>query len=185
MGSEPRSGDWELLGVEPGATEGDIHAAYRRRRQLWDGSDPATYALLLQEEQAELLDRLEAAYHRVLGDAERRASPRPRRLSSPPGGEDDGVLGPTPARAPEDIPPNRYLRLRREDLGMTLHDVSAETKIRPVVLEDLEGEDTHALPARVYVRGFVVQICRCLRIEDPESFARRYLDQMDDASSET
>lgn len=47
------------------------------------------------------------------------------------------------------------LRKRREQLGMSLDDVQAATKIRKRYLQALEDGDWSVLPGEVYARGFV------------------------------
>lgn len=178
MSSEARYDDWDVLGLEPGASEHEVQAAYRRRRQLWSGQDVATYSLLLEEEQAEVLERLDEAYQRLLSDVRNRAAPQRKAAAFVAPDTASGDQRPPEVQPPDDVSPGRFLRRRREDLGMTLADISTRTKIRAAILRQLEEETADELPPRVYVRGFVIQVCRCLAVSDPESFARRYLDHV-------
>jgi len=50
---------------------------------------------------------------------------------------------------------SRRLRTRREELGLSLAEVQAETKIRRKYLEALEAGDDAALPGEVYLKGFL------------------------------
>lgn len=67
----------------------------------------------------------------------------------------------------------RVLRQRREELGLTLRDVQAATKIRLRYLEALERGDTGTLPPDVYARGFVRAYAAYLGLDGVE-LARAY-----------
>ena len=62
--------------------------------------------------------------------------------------------------------------------GLTLEQVSVETKVRPNLLAAIEKEQWHKLPAPVFVRGFVLQVARLLHMEEPETLASAYIDKM-------
>ncbi|HCJ09607.1 MAG TPA: hypothetical protein DHW14_00375 [Clostridiales bacterium] len=49
----------------------------------------------------------------------------------------------------------RRLRARREELGLSLEEVQAETKIRRKYLEALEAGDESRIPGAVYLKGFL------------------------------
>jgi transcriptional regulator with XRE-family HTH domain len=49
----------------------------------------------------------------------------------------------------------RRLKAKREELGLTLEQVQAETKIRRRYLEALEAGKAEPIPGEVYVRGFL------------------------------
>ncbi|PFG73981.1 helix-turn-helix domain-containing protein [Tepidiforma thermophila] len=59
------------------------------------------------------------------------------------------------------------LREARERRGLTIEQVAQETRISPRFLEALEAEEFDALPAPVYVRGFLRSYANFLRI-DPQ-----------------
>lgn len=48
-----------------------------------------------------------------------------------------------------------YLRQRREDLSMSIEEVSAKTLIRAGVLKALEGGQLDQLPEPIFVQGFI------------------------------
>lgn len=158
---EPRDADWVLLDLAPGASREELERAYRRRRALYDAESLATYSLLSDEERQAFLDSLDAAYRRLQAACPTAAGPlRP-------------VAAVAVAMGAE--APGLFLRRLREVQGVTLETIARRTKIRPAVLEALEREDWAALPAPVYVRGFVIQVARLLGEADPEGFAHRYL----------
>jgi hypothetical protein len=169
----PEREDWAALGLPPGAPAEEVHRAYRRRVALYSPDALATYSLLSDEERGELVSRIERAYRSIVGDDAELAA---RRL--PPA--DASGAASIPSSLPPDpvATPGAYIRHHREALGLSLAQITARTKIRVPVLQAIEAEDFSALPADVYVRGFVVQIGRVLALPEPRSVAEHYLGRM-------
>jgi flagellar biosynthesis protein FlhG len=71
--------------------------------------------------------------------------------------------------------PGRYLRERREQLGLALAAVHERTRIRHRYLEAIEAEQFDALPPDVIVREHVRQIAAALELPDPAAHARRFI----------
>jgi flagellar biosynthesis protein FlhG len=172
---EIRREDWEVLGVEPGADLEKVHRAYHTRRNLFSESSLASYSLLGTDERRELLARIDEAFMRIsnaaadltaAGDDDR-------------DGEDvdDSLAG---LRTPTDLvgDPGAFLRHHRLVSGLTLEQVSVETKVRPYVLAAIEKEEWDKLPAEVFVRGFVLQVARLLHLDDPENLASAFVEKM-------
>jgi cytoskeletal protein RodZ len=65
------------------------------------------------------------------------------------------------------------LRVRREELGYSLHKVEVATKIRGRYLRAIETSDFTHLPNDVYSRGFVRQYAQYLGLSG-DNYARRY-----------
>ena len=162
----PRRRDWEILGLEPGADPKDVRRAYRERRTLYTSNSLATYTLLENDERQVLLERLEMAYHAIMGT--------PASLAVPGDGEEveQAPAGPAP---PLDLEPGRHLRFVRLSKGMTLAQIADEIKVRPTLLDKIEQEQGEQLPAAVYVRGFVLQYAKLLGVSEPERVAAAYL----------
>jgi hypothetical protein len=81
-------------------------------------------------------------------------------------------------KAPE-IPPNtefngEVLRQVREGKGLTLHQLAERTRISAKHLENVEADRYAALPATVYLRGFLMSLARELGL-DPLRVSRSYL----------
>ena len=171
---KPRSAaaDWRLLGLEPGATPEEILRAYDQRRALYDEDALASYSLLLDPERNGHLERLENARNRLLAQASAVVAgvePAPVATAA---GAGITALGPPPDLEQR---PGAWLEHRRRQRGLTLEQLSSETRIRPAILEQLEQQQTEHLPAPVFVRGFVLQLARALRAPDPEAVAAAYL----------
>ena len=66
------------------------------------------------------------------------------------------------------------LKKVRESQGVELTEISARTKIARAHLEAIEEESFQNLPAAVYVRGFVAELAKYLRL-DPLHVQRSYM----------
>lgn len=168
--SRPRSEDWELLGLSPTQDEADVHRAYHRQTEIYRPGALATYTLLDDAEREAALDRIEAAYRRILAWCRRNGQAA---------AADETMPGPAiEADEPEpdlEVEPGAWLRFHRRRRNLTVDAVSLETKIRPGLITSLEDQDLATLPASVFVRGFVVQYAKLLGARDPEDVARLYL----------
>lgn len=68
------------------------------------------------------------------------------------------------------------LRQNREDLGLTLRDLAAVTKIQSHMLQCLEEDRFDEFPAEVFCRGFLRSYARELNMDD-EAIVEAYLQQ--------
>ena len=66
------------------------------------------------------------------------------------------------------------LRKVRESLGVDLEEIARYTKISQVQLHAIEEERFGELPASVYLRGFIHEIAKFLKL-DPTQVTRTYL----------
>lgn len=55
----------------------------------------------------------------------------------------------------ESVTVGECFRAKREELGVTLHDLGVKLKIKPEYLESIENSDYDNLPPEVYVKGFI------------------------------
>lgn len=99
------------------------------------------------------------------------ATPASAAITTPPQGAPStppaGVL-------PEGEISGRLIRELREARGVSLEQLSDATKIRKPYLKAIEENDVPNLPARVYLRGFLTQIGRVLKV-DRARLAEGYL----------
>jgi hypothetical protein len=103
--------------------------------------------------------------------------------TSPPTGERSGIsTAPTLVPAPADdglLPAEgeidgTVLKRLREKRGISLEALAEATKIRKPYLMAIEEQDLENLPARVYLRGFLTQVARVLKV-DRARLAEGYL----------
>ena len=84
-----------------------------------------------------------------------------------------GPPAPAPLRGGD---PGRYLRERREQLGLELAALHERTRIRYRHLEAIEAEQFDALPPEVIVREYVRQVAAALELPDPAAHARSFVE---------
>lgn len=179
----PTPTDWETLGLKPGASAAEVHRAYRHRHSLYSPDSLATYGLIDDGERSERLQQLDAAYRRIISSAEVTVT-RPTPVSTPSQSDRPAAASPsteTLITAEEIEHPGSLLRKLRISKGLTLEDLSMETKIRAGIISTLEEEEFGALPEPVFTRGFVIQLSRTLGIRNPDDLAKRYLEMMQEA----
>jgi len=185
---------YEILEISPDATDQEVERAYRMAQATWGVDGLATYSLYEEGEADAMRERVELAY-RVLGaEASRQDYDLGLRVSETLGDDVEIDLQFVDAgRAPSSIDElNAEIesfddaadetgewngsRLRRARLrrGIDLEKIAEVTKINPTYLQFIEGDRYEDLPAKVYVRGFVVSYARCLGL-DAERVAASYL----------
>ena len=173
------SSHYEILGVSPDATDEDISRAYHLALETYSESSLAVYSLYDDDELLTLRNKIEEAY-RVLSSHQERStydsqyegvSQEESLLNAvtaveklqPEVARETGEL--TPLGVEDELPFNGAgLRRARLERGISLNRISEVTRIGLTHLENLEEDNHEALPASVYVRGFVAGYARCIGI---------------------
>ena len=57
-----------------------------------------------------------------------------------------------------------FLRTARRELEVSVKDISGRTRISVMMLRYIEADDVSELPAKVYLKGYLTQIARLLRL---------------------
>ena len=163
---------FDCLGVVPEAGLVQARRAYQERRSLYAEDTLASYALLDPEMRRRCLERIEAAYRRVLqelsGTAGKLLTLRPPTEPSPVTEESAAPVD--PARSP-----GLFLKRARERAGISIEEIARHTKVGTMKLAGIENERLDILPAPVYLRGFIVQYARLVGLPDPAQIAECYL----------
>jgi curved DNA-binding protein CbpA len=188
---------YEILEVGTDATLQDVERAYRIARATYQPASSATYSLFSDDENAEILRRIEEAYAVLVDPRIRReydarlrregvglpatlpSSPSP--AAELPRVQPDDALSldsaldelDEPSDGVYDGPALRRIRLRR---GIELDEISAYTKINETYLGFIEQNRYEDLPSAVYLRGFVRELAKCLKL-DPRRVADSYMAQ--------
>ena len=185
---------YEVLELPPEASFADVERAYKIAHATFDDDSLATYSLYDEAEVAAIRERVEQAY-RVLADNEARQEYDTGLGSGAPAARVELALDfePDGEAAPAEVAPEIEefadleapdegvydgARLRRTRLarGIEVDRIAQVTKINPTYLRCIEEEDFGALPAAVYVRGFVTAYARCVGL-DPERVVPAYMDR--------
>jgi flagellar biosynthesis protein FlhG len=186
----PPSSHHDVLEVERGATDEEIRRAYKRMCAVFDPENLVTFGLFDEAGLEAARTRIDEAYDVLLDPARR----RPYEISVFPEAPETkaeieqeqvptGELPPAPSITPDTEFSGALLRAVRESQGTSLQQISERTKVGINYLRCIEEDEFETLPAAVYVRGFVTEVAKCLRL-DPEqvsqSYLRRYKVQMED-----
>lgn len=185
----PLSSHHDVLEVERGATDEEIRRAYKRACAVFDPDNVVSFGLFDDEGLEAVRARIDEAYDVLLDPARRRTYelsvfPEAEKAEEPVEREQisEEDLPPAPSITPDTDFSGGLLRAVRQSQGTTLEQISERTKVGTNYLRCIEEEDFERLPAAVYVRGFVTEFAKCLRL-DPEqvsqSYIRRYKARMD------
>jgi flagellar biosynthesis protein FlhG len=182
---------YDVLGIDRTATDDEVRRAYKLQREIFREDSLPIVSLLDAEQLGTQLGRISEAYDTLLDQQRRRAYD----MSVFPKDEPDKVdslrrrpsaseaeLAQLQADLAREITPEtqftgQLLRKAREAYGIEIQEIAGITKISPMYLRAIEAEDVEALPAPVYVRGFLQQIAKALRL-DPMQVTRTYLKRM-------
>lgn len=176
----PPESHHDLLEVERGATDEEIRRAYKRVKDIYALDALCCYGLFDEAAMDSLRARLEEAYDVLLDPARRRPyelsvfPPDPEPVAVPSPDADEEPKPPPPVITPDTEFTGALLRAVRESQGVDLNDISQRTKVGRAYLKAIEEDDFGALPAPVYVRGFVTEIAKFLRL-DAAQVGRTYI----------
>lgn len=156
---------FRYFGLEP--TDGFVAVdhAYRELTLLYSRDSLATYSLISEDERLFELAEIDKHY-RVL-TAHLTENSQQEETASPSDGRS--------WHAETGLTPGAYLRECRENDRVSLQSIAVQSKIGTGHLENIEAERYDRLPAPVYLRGFIVEFARLLRIANPEELTREYL----------
>ena len=184
---------YEILETEPGVSDEEIRRAYRTVKDNYASGSMVIAGLYDEHELAALHARINAAHDTLFAPDRRRlydlalpeadlaravrAAAQVQRPSAAAGGgagTDDRPNTPEAVIDANAEVTGAFLRKVRELRGLELNDISQRTKISERYLRALEEEQFSEMPAAVYVRGYVTEYARALRL-DPQRAAESYL----------
>jgi curved DNA-binding protein CbpA len=193
---------YEILELGSNAAQHEVSTAYERAKLTYSGENPAIYTIFSENEARELLTMIEEAYS-VLGNKTLRSIYDQRLLGAKGPVKDltyDSILSASKALLPETKGPaakpafkpneaferefkdakewdGELLKKVREYRNITIERMSERTKINPWYLKALESLDPENLPAVVFVRGYIIQMCRELNLNEKivaDSYMQKY-----------
>jgi flagellar biosynthesis protein FlhG len=181
---------YELLEIYPGASDEEVRRALKRVRDDFGAGSLAVRGACTEAERADYQRRSEEAHAQLLDPARRRQYDRQIFPAGFPGPRPEGkgaVAAPKRRAASREsdvvvggdqIMDGPFLgRLRREK-GIELADISSRAKISVGYLKAIEEERFADLPAPVYVRGYVTELARYLKV-DPNRAVRDFMNRLE------
>lgn len=169
---------YDLLGVEPTASDEEIRRANRRARDIYGRDSIVVGGLYSPARLEELHGKIDEAYQ-ILMDARRRKEYDRKVFPDGPPSRQPSVpqrIFASQSTVPVERPPmpdldedteytGDLMQKVREAKGIELREIAEKTKIGMSYLSAIEGEVWNKLPAVVYVRGFLVEYARTLELD--------------------
>jgi flagellar biosynthesis protein FlhG len=185
---------YEILETEPGVSDEEVRRAYRTLKEIYGASSPVIAGLYDEQELADLHARANAAHDTLFAPERRRvydlalpeadlaravraAAANGTRRPGLPGAAEDRHESPEPVIDLGEDVSGAVLRKIRIARGIELGDIAHKTKISERHLRAIEDERFGDMPAAVYVRGYVMEYARAIRIDAQkavDSYLRRY-----------
>jgi flagellar biosynthesis protein FlhG len=184
---------YAALGITRTSSDEEVRRAYKRQREIYAVGGLATSSLLSEAQLKSEQARLDEAYDTLLDPVRRRAYD----LSTFPESDQQEALSARATRpsftaeqlmleselrreiGPDTEFTGSLLKKVRESQGVELSEISIRTKIAKAHLGAIEDENFSALPAAVYVRGFVSELAKYLKL-DPAQVQKTFLRRMRD-----
>lgn len=179
---------YDVLLTHRGASDEELRRAHKRLREIYtEGSLPLT-SLVPQHDLAKAQSLIDEAQDTLLDPLRRRAydvSTFPDEGDAPESRRDDMDAAAEAERAmlreeltreltPQSVFTGELLRKVRQSQGIEIADISQRTKISQSYLSAIEDENFAALPAFVYLRGFITELAKYLKL-DVLQVSRTYL----------
>jgi flagellar biosynthesis protein FlhG len=174
----PRSPEshYEILEIEPTASDEDLRRAHRRVRHLYARDSVVVVGLYGRARLDAFHRRIDEAYSVLMDPPRRKAYDQALFPDGIPAGKvgepghratpEPAAERPTPPTIPVDAEFTGALLQRvREARGLELREISERTKVGMGYLAAIEEEDFARLPAPVYVRGFLAEYARMLGLD--------------------
>ncbi|RLA64099.1 MAG: hypothetical protein DRQ88_06470 [Epsilonproteobacteria bacterium] len=192
---------YEILEVPTNSDPDKIYQAYLRQKQTYAQDNLAVYSLLSKDECDRFLNLVEEAFE-IIGEPEKRQKydyARGLNQDQKKGlYQNQAVKNPTPERQISKLVARKkfdlefsvdenlekeiestteftgtFLKKIREYRNVDIPRLAEMTKISKTYINNIEEENYAALPAAVYIRGFVYQYAKCLKL-NPDLVASSY-----------
>ena len=185
---------YEVLEIDPGASDEDIRRSFKRMREMYAADSMVVCGLYTPERLDVVHARIDEAYDTLLDPDKRklydvklfpdgiptRPTPTSGTAAVEPSSPAKADSTPVKVQLPEPIIDanteitGELLKKLREARGIDIAEIAQRTKVSVHHLRSIEEETWGAMPAQVYLRGFLVEFARFLRL-DVQHVTRSYL----------
>ena len=172
MDEESLQASYDVFGLSDEASLNEVERAFLELRNLYSEESLATYSLLDDADRQEKLEGLQKAYERILQS-------RTQAANVVEDLEHEEAFAPEPTRVCIDADPQQnpglFLQQSRQALRLSLQDVAARTKVRSSLLQSIEEQCFDFLPAPVYLRGFLKEFARLVKVPDANALVDAFM----------
>ena len=173
MDEESLQASFDCLGLSVDASLDEVERAFLELRNLYSAETLATYSLFDEADRQEKLAALKNAYERI----RQAQAEKPDEETLPAQEEKPPVAKPLRANVDADLrqSPGLFLQQSRQVLGLSLQDVAKQTKVRSSLLQSIEEQRFDFLPAPVYLRGFVREFARMVKVPEIDALVDAFM----------
>lgn len=176
MDKEALQASFDRLGLSPAASMREVERAFRELRNLYGKESLATYSLLEDTDRQERLTLLQASFDLIQQSRQHAPpsvtkSPPIANFEEPPASEARIVF----IDADPQQMPGLFLQQTRKARALSLHDVAERTKISSHKLKCIEEQRFEELPAPVYLRGFLKEFSRTVKVPDVDTLVDSFM----------
>jgi DnaJ-class molecular chaperone len=176
---------YQLLDVEPSASIAEIQQAYQKLKSIYQPNHISAYSLFSDEDLEKISRRLDHAFALLTNPTRRKEydiSLTESRDESITKGKDSKVRKRLAFSLLDDVKQDkieqkqqpgliydgRYLKELRQLKKVSLDEISKITKIRIPILTAIENMDIGLLPERIYLKNFLKEYAKCLKLSPSE-----------------
>ena len=196
---------YEILDVPTTANHDHIYQGYLRQKNAYANDNLAIYSLMTKDDSDKLIQQIQEAFD-IIGDPQKRKIyDKARGFNLHWYQNETSIVLQTKEASTPSIA--KLVALRRFELKyevdenfekeiestteftgeflkkirlykkVEINRLSDMTKISPTYLKNIEEENWAGLPAQAYVRGFVFQFAKCLKL-NPQTVSSSYIKRM-------
>ena len=189
---------YQVLEISEESSTNDIHQGYIRAKGAYSQDSPALYSLMSKDECQSILETIEEAYSILSEPDKRQQYDKARGLNQGDSNKKKITERENKLNLDKVVAKNRYslrykqnhefekeventteftgilLKKIREYKNIDVARMADMTKVSKTYISNIENEKIHDMPALVYVRGFVYQYAKCLRL-NPDLVATSYI----------
>jgi curved DNA-binding protein CbpA len=196
---------YEILDVLTTADQDQIYQGYLRQKNAYSPENIAVYPIMSREDSEKQIQQIQEAFDIIGNPEKRKIYDRARGFNLNWYHKETSSIQPT--KEPSSSSISKLISVKKFELSYPIDEkfekeiesalnysgdflkkiriyknvdinrLSEMTKISPTYLKNIEEENFSGLPALAYVRGFVFQYAKCLKL-DPQFVSSSYIKRM-------